>query len=144
VRDVREPMTDNFHVGDRTAKGHGSGSALATGGCDVRDVREPMTDKPHVGDPATVGTTTDKVTTATRRVAHEARPATAVASSRTGDDATLTHLLRDAREALTTAGYKAHEARAAVEIARSEFDDDVTLPLLIRKALQCCARARTA
>jgi hypothetical protein len=51
------------------------------------------------------------------------------------------HVVRDAREALTTAGYKVHEARAAVERALAQLDDQVTLPQLIRQALRCCAIA---
>jgi Holliday junction resolvasome RuvABC DNA-binding subunit len=51
------------------------------------------------------------------------------------------HVVRDAREALTTAGYKMHEARAAVERALTQLDDQVTLPQLIRQALRCCAIA---
>jgi Holliday junction resolvasome RuvABC DNA-binding subunit len=48
------------------------------------------------------------------------------------------HVVRDAREALTTAGYKVQEARAAVERALTQLDDQVTLPQLIRQALRCC------
>ena len=69
------------------------------------------------------------------------------------------HVVRNAREALTTAGYKGHEARAAVERALAQLDDQVTLPQLddqvtlpqlddqvtlpqlIRQALRCCAIA---
>jgi Holliday junction resolvasome RuvABC DNA-binding subunit len=51
------------------------------------------------------------------------------------------HIIRDARDALTTAGYKMHEARAAVERALTQLDDQVTLPQLIRQALRCCAIA---
>jgi Holliday junction resolvasome RuvABC DNA-binding subunit len=51
------------------------------------------------------------------------------------------HVVRDAREVLTTAGYKMHEARAAVERALTQLDDPVTLPQLIRQALRCCAIA---
>jgi Holliday junction resolvasome RuvABC DNA-binding subunit len=51
-------------------------------------------------------------------------------------------VVRDAREALTTAGYKVHEARAAVERALAQLDDQVTLPQLIRQALRCCASAQ--
>ena len=51
------------------------------------------------------------------------------------------HVVRDARSALTTAGYKMHEARAAVERALTQLDDQVTLPQLIRQALRCCAIA---
>jgi Holliday junction resolvasome RuvABC DNA-binding subunit len=50
-------------------------------------------------------------------------------------------VVRDARNALTTAGYKLHEARAAVERALTQLDDQVTLPQLIRQALRCCAIA---
>jgi Holliday junction resolvasome RuvABC DNA-binding subunit len=47
-------------------------------------------------------------------------------------------LIREARAALTTAGYRAHEARIAVETARSHVGDQVTLAQLIREALRCC------
>jgi Holliday junction resolvasome RuvABC DNA-binding subunit len=48
-------------------------------------------------------------------------------------------MVREAREALTTAGYKAHEARAAVERALVQVSDEVTLPQLIYRAFQCIA-----
>jgi Holliday junction resolvasome RuvABC DNA-binding subunit len=46
-------------------------------------------------------------------------------------------MVREAREALMTAGFKAREARAAVERALSALTDQVTLSQLIRSALQC-------
>jgi hypothetical protein len=51
-------------------------------------------------------------------------------------------VVRDARDALTTAGYKMHEARAAIERALTQLDDPVTLPQLIRQALRCAIAHR--
>ena len=55
------------------------------------------------------------------------------------DQPTLAQRICEAREALTSAGYKAHEARVAVEMARSHVGDQATLAQLIREALRCCA-----
>jgi Holliday junction resolvasome RuvABC DNA-binding subunit len=73
--------------------------------------------------------------------AHETPLDPATACSHVEDRRVPGHVVRDAREALTTAGYKVHEARAAVERALTQLDDQVTLPQLIRQALRCCAIA---
>jgi hypothetical protein len=127
-RAMDQRATADFHVGDRATLD--------------RAMDQRATADFHVEDRATLARTTGESATAARRMGHETQPITAVASTTAGNDAKLMQLLCDAREALTTAGYKPHQARAAVEVAWTQVDDEVTLPLLIRKALQCCARAR--
>jgi Holliday junction resolvasome RuvABC DNA-binding subunit len=73
--------------------------------------------------------------------AHETSLDPATARPPVGDRRVPGQVVRDAREALTTAGYKVHEARAAVERALAQLDEPVTLPQLIRQALRCCAMA---
>jgi hypothetical protein len=73
--------------------------------------------------------------------AHETPLDPATARPHVEDRCVPGHVARDARQALTTAGYKMHEARAAVERALAQLDDQVTLPQLIRQALRCCAIA---
>jgi hypothetical protein len=73
--------------------------------------------------------------------AHETPLDPATARPHVEDRPVPGHVVRDAREALTTAGYKVHEARAAVERALTQLDEQVTLPQLIRQALRCCAIA---
>jgi Holliday junction resolvasome RuvABC DNA-binding subunit len=48
--------------------------------------------------------------------------------------------VRDAREALTTAGYKPHEARLAVDAARSHVGPEGTLEQVLRAALRYAIR----
>jgi len=48
---------------------------------------------------------------------------------------------REAREALTTAGYGAQDARTAVERARADVGIETTLEHLIREVLRQCAMA---
>jgi hypothetical protein len=74
--------------------------------------------------------------------AHETSRDPATALPPVGDRRVPNQVVRDAREALTTAGYNVHEARAAVERALAQLDEPVTLPQLIRQALRCCAIAR--
>jgi len=133
--DVHESTTDADRPGGR-ASGDPTFRAAPTNADGT--AREPTTTTSHVGDQPRPDRITGTGAPAARAVASEPLLTTAVAASRAGDDA----LLRDAREALTTAGYKAHAARAAVEAARAELGDDVTLAMLIREALRCCARAR--
>ena len=81
------------------------------------------------------------VPTTSEDQAHETPVDPATARPHVKDRGVPGHVVRDAREALATAGYKMHEARAAVERALTQLHDQVTLQQLIRQALRCCAIA---
>ena len=70
--------------------------------------------------------------TAVSRRGHQSSDASSV------DDEVV---VRDARDALTTAGYKPHEARRAVDEARSRVGPGATLEQLLREALRRCVRS---
>ena len=56
----------------------------------------------------------------------------------TSDDEVV---LRDVRDALTTAGYKPHEARRAADEARACVGPGAPLEQLLRDALRRCVRS---
>jgi hypothetical protein len=133
------------HMGDRCAAAlracdaHGP---LTTAAVDAPAMPvEGVATVPHVKDCSASNATVRGAPTTAQDQAHETPHNPATARPHVKDRCVPGHVVRDAREALTTAGYKTHEARAAVERALTQLDDQVTLPQLIRQALRCCAIA---
>ena len=102
---------------------------------------QPAAAVPHVKDCSASNVTVRGAPTTAADQAHETALDPATARPHVENRRMPGQIVRDAREALTTAGYKVHEARAAVERALAQLNDQVTLPQLIRQALRCCAIA---
>ena len=133
------------HMGDRCAAdpgardAHGSLTRVADGapamsGGGTATLR-------HAEDCSASNVTVRGVPTVSENQAHETPLDPATARPQVEDRRMPGHVVRDAREALITAGHKMHEARAAVERALAQLDGPVTLLQLIRQALRCCAIA---